>query len=361
MNNMNNKKRIAFVICSMEGGGAQRVITILSRFFAQKGYIVSIIATSTEQLDYVLDPKVRFICISTKSRLTGLKQIERFCRLYKELKKENNDCVIAFLATSAIYVGACKLLGIKGKFIVSERMDPNQDPSSKILRKLRDFAYSQANWLVCQTEDAKKSFSKHIQEMSVIIQNPINDNLPKPHFGVREKRIVTAARLDKQKNVKMLVNAFSIFHKMSSDYILEIYGKGDLESDIANQIKTLGLEKSVFLKGFVSDIYKEMQKAAFFVLSSDYEGISNSMLEALCLGLPVVSTDHPIGGARMYIKNDWNGYLSPVGDAEKFAHNMIKMVQNHSNDIQMQINASAVKNQLTTSAICQEWEKLIEE
>lgn len=352
--------KIAFVIGTMQGGGAQRVVTVLSKYFADKGYSVSIITTSDAKLDYQLDSKVRFIPLVSKYNIPLIKQGCCLANLHKELKSSQYDYISAFLPMTCIYVAVCKMLGLRFKYIASERMDPAQDPASSMLRNLRDWAYSKADGLVFQTEDAKQYFSSKFNVHSKIIFNPINDKIPSVYQGEREKRIVTAVRLEKQKNIEMLIDAFKDFHQKHPEYTLEVYGKGTLEELLNSKIKEYHLEKSFFLKGFSKNVYEDMLKASFFVLPSNYEGVSNSMLEALCMGLPVVSTDHPIGGAKMFIKDGENGYLTPVGNAEMFCQAMEKVAELDADEYRKMSNsAAAVKEILLPLKVCQEWENFI--
>ena len=98
-----------------------------------------------------------------------------------------------------------------------------------------------------------------------------------------------------------------------------------------------------------------------FVSSSDFEGMSNSMLEAMAIGLPVVCTDCPIGGARMVIKNNINGILTPVGDDRIFADEIIGLLKNPEKAKRLGKQASELREQLNIKKIAKEWEKLFED
>ena len=88
-----------------------------------------------------------------------------------------------------------------------------------------------------------------------------------------------------------------------------------------------------------------------YVLSSDYEGISNSMLEAMALGLPVIATDCPIGGSRMYIRDGENGFLVPVGDAEALARAMGRLADEPALGEKFGREAVKLREGLTTAKI----------
>ena len=354
------KHKIAFLIGTMRCGGAQRVVSVLSKYFVNYGWDVSVVTTSDSIVDYSLEDEVQILALSDKLDGKLFRRIRTILEVRKALKKQKYQYVVAFLPMTCIYVAICKALGGKFKYIASERMDPYQDPDSKALRQLRNWAYSKADGMVFQTKNAQMYFSKKIQKKSCIIFNPVNEKIPSQYYGKREKRIVSAIRLEKQKNIPMLIDAFARFHTLHPEYNLEIYGKGSMQNELQNKIEEKGLSQSFFLKGFCADVYKKMERAEFFVLPSDYEGVSNSMLEALCMGLPVVSTNHPIGGAQMFIHNNKNGYLTPVRDSEAFFFAMDKMAKLSGEDYQKFSDAAyEVRNQLHPDAICKQWEEFI--
>ncbi len=205
---------------------------------------------------------------------------------------------------------------VKNRIVFSERNNPRKVPIGWHQQALRNFAFRFADALVFQTEDARSYFPESVQKRGVIIPNPINGKLPPPIEGEREKTIVTACRLHPQKNLPMMINAFSMLADEFPEYKLVIYGQGVLEDELRAQIKALNLENRILLPGFASNILEKVAPCSMYVSSSDFEGISNSMLEALGMGLPAVVTDCPVGGARMVINSGENGILVPVGDTK---------------------------------------------
>lgn len=104
-------------------------------------------------------------------------------------------------------------------------------------------------------------------------------------------------------------------------------------------------------RGFSSHVLADIRTAAMYVLSSDYEGISNSMLEAMALGLPVIATDCPIGGSRMYIRDGVNGLLVPVGDEEALARAMGRLADEPAFGESLGREAVKLRGELTTAKI----------
>ncbi|MDD6628232.1 MAG: glycosyltransferase [Lachnospiraceae bacterium] len=315
--------RIVFVIPDMPGGGTERVVAYLANEYCNRGIPVTILLFAGQETAYPLDERIEVISVGVPSGGSIRTRIERLRRM-RQFYRDNEKCQIwAFSVMGAVF-SAIAAIGQKHFFLVSERNDPNQY-DHKLIRNL---AYRFADVIVCQTPDAVKSFPKGIRRKSMVIPNPIVVEGITPYEGVREKRIVTVGRLNPQKNHCLLIKAFSVFVKKHEDYVLELYGKGELEAELKRYAEELGISDKVILKGFSDHVKEEINRAAMFVLSSDYEGISNSMTEALALGVPTISTDCPIGGSGMFIRDHSNGLLVPVGDDAALAAAMCEIAEN---------------------------------
>lgn len=195
-----------------------------------------------------------------------------------------------------------------------------------------------------------KSFPTGIRKKSVVIPNPLEPK-EEPYAGAREKRIVAVGRLNAQKNHKLLLCAFAAFAKEHSGYVLELYGQGEQEAELRALAGKLEIDGSVIFKGFSAHVLSDIRTASMYVLSSDYEGISNSMLEAMALGLPVIATDCPIGGSRMYIRDGVNGLLVPVGDAGALAGAMGKLADDPAIGERLGAEAVKLREELAVSKI----------
>mgnify|MGYP005993639819 CR=1 FL=1 len=349
---------IYFITGFMSNGGAERVISILSNAFVNNGYKVTVLAILGDDKDYYLDERVNYLPLECSNENKFQRVLSRLHFIRKNINKSENKVVISFMAQINVYAIVANLFN-RVNLVVSERNDPYQDPPSKMLRKLRDFLYNFVDQIVFQTPDAQKYFSEKIQRKSVLIANPISNEIPKPFRGERKKVIVTAARLDEQKNLKLLIDAFNLIRKEYSEYKLQIFGEGPLEKELKSYTVKLGLEKYVIFSGYSKQLHKDIIDASIFVLSSNYEGISNSLIEALALGIPVISTDHPIGGARMYIKSGYNGMLTPVGDTEALYKSLKNYIENPYIAEEYGKNATKIRSDLEVNKIIKEWESLL--
>jgi GalNAc-alpha-(1->4)-GalNAc-alpha-(1->3)-diNAcBac-PP-undecaprenol alpha-1,4-N-acetyl-D-galactosaminyltransferase len=349
---------IVFTISQLSGGGAERVVSLLSGCFVEKGNTVTIITFLDKERVYPLNEKVRLEELKCSSeRFIGT--ISQIRALRKKIKNIRPDVIISFLPVVNMITLVADL-GLNSKVIVSERNDPYQNPRKKVVRVMRDFLYHLSDGFVFQTMDARDYFGKYAIERGTVIANPLTGTLPEPYKGIRKKKFVTAVRLDPQKNLEMLIDAFSRFEKLYPDYTLEIYGEGSQRSYLENKCKEMNVENKVVLKGFSKNLHENILDASAFIMSSNYEGMSNSLLEALALGVPVISTDHPIGGARMFIKNGNNGILTKVGDTDEMFNALLFAANNPEKMQAMADEAIRIRQQISVEKIVSQWMSYIE-
>lgn len=349
-------KEILVVTIHLSNGGAERVLSELISEWVRTDNKVSIVQMRPETYEdsYNLPAEVEIINMKNHTENRFMRRIYNILELCSILKDRKNTIAVAFVNPAILILAACSLF-VNNKIIFSERCDPNNSPPKKSQRKVRDWVYNLADACVFQTEDAKNHFSKRVQKRGTVICNPMNPELPQMYEGERKKTVVAACQLSKQKNIPMMIQAFVKFNKEYPDYVLEIYGRGNEEEMLRNMIKELGMTDKIFLCGFAENIYEKMLNCAMYVSSSDYEGISNSMLEALGMGIPTISTDCPIGGARMMINDGENGVLVPVGDSEALYEAMKKIVENPKFAEKISRNAYKLREELQISHVAEKW------
>lgn len=303
-------------------GGAERQIILLSNQLAQRGHDVTLCVLAEHNSPYKIDESVKIVDVSNAENYINssvgkiFKRLFTFRRIVKQVKP---DAIINYNLQSAYF---CLTLSRKqrGKVIYSERGDPYDAEYSGLLGKIRDYTVKRMDGLVFQSEGARDFFPNVVKQKSIVIHNSVNvpqDKYPIPAH--REKRIVNVGRLHPQKNQKLLIDAFAKISKSFSDYLLEIYGDGDLHDELTGQIERLGLSEQVNIIPSRKDLWDCIHNASLFVLSSDFEGMPNALMEAMALGLPCVSTDCRPGGARTLVEDGKNGFIVPVRDVEALA------------------------------------------
>lgn len=353
------KKNIHFIMPSMEGGGAERVVSVLASYFYKSGRDVTIHLFNRDAIEYEIPQGITIDRETLCKKQNLAKKWHRFFHIRKLMIKYPNDVFISFFSMFNLYTLAAGI-GLQTDIIVSERLDPRKSiPNKKFLFWLRNKLYARAKQIVFQTPDAKDFFPKNIREKGVVIANPLKEGLPERFIGERRHEVVTFARLEPQKNYPLLLDAFEQFSQRHPDYILKIYGKGTMEEKLKDIVRKKGMEEKVQFNGFVKNLHETIRGAMMFVLPSDYEGLSNSMLEALAIGLPCVCTDCPPGGAKMFIKSGENGILVPVRDSAVMCEAMCWIAEQEGFRNRLSINAEKLRFELTTESICAKWNELM--
>ncbi len=405
-------KKVCFIQHNLGGGGAERRVATLSNYFVSLGYSVDIGLFGKPVVAYDLDPKVKltYIC---RDNFEYRSKIEKFFykikitlqnsffvfpifvferilkffhikdsgafseKIKNHLKKRNNyilpfkryvknryDSVFVTMMIGT-YISIMDIIENdynKGKitnpYIVMDCSDPKRNADDKMNIK-RNYYYSTVSKSVVQTQGAFNYFPKQVQDNMVIIPNPVRDDLPEPYVGIRKKTVVNYCRLTAQKNLPLLISAFSKFHTTHSDYSLEIYGEGNIKEELEQLIESLNIGHCAKIHSFDKNIHEKIKDAGMYVSTSDWEGFPNSVLEALSVGLPVISTDCDFGPADL-IENNVNGILVPVNDVDALYEAMCKIADDSEFSERISLEARKTKDKYSADKIGNIWLELIE-
>lgn len=346
-------KKITFIIGSLRRGGAERVISILANDYISRGWEVDVILLLFNEVNYEINSKVNIIDFTFGDN-SRLKRLPSWILNLRKYAKENNPDVVVSFAARINIITLISCLGLNKKVFISERNDPMNDGRSKFVVLLTRFLYPISKGIVFQTEYAKSKFPNYSN--SVIISNPIS--IPDISRKKINTKIVNVGRLTEQKNQILLIEAFASISKKYPDFILEIYGEGELKDNLERLIKDLNLIDKVLLKGNVSDIHNQISDAMLFVLSSNYEGLSNALLEALMLGIPCISTN--CSGIDQYIKSGENGLLVPINDKIKLIKAMEKMILDDELREKCSINGINMSREFSLDTVLNKWHEFLE-
>lgn len=352
---MENKKNIIFITISMSGGGTERVIALLADWYINNGFKVSILMIGGNKVEYALDERIDIRSISSATGGKIVERIKRIIKLRKEIIKKKSY-VIAMGSVAAIFT-LIAAIGTGAYVIISERNDPNQlnhRPIHFYEKIVRNILYIKADKIVFQTEMAKKCFPYKIKKKSKIILNPLRLSIIDNDY-VRESRVITAGRLTRQKNHLLLIEAFLEFHKTHPKFSLHIFGKGEMENDLNKYIKENNAEQFIILEGFTDCLNVEFNRSAMYISSSDWEGISNSLAEAIASGVPTIATDCPMGGSATLIDNMVNGILVPVEDKRALIEAMKMIADDKELAEKLSKNGIKLIDRLNIDRIAREW------
>lgn len=352
------KKEIVFISNFLGNGGAARVMSVLAESFYAQGYPVTVCSFPAGGVEYELSEGIRRVRFRYTTERPMAKRFQRISLIRREMKKHKGATVIAFEYFINMQT-ILALVGMKNRLIVSERNDPAREGGGFPNRIIRNFLYRFCDVLVCQTPDAKDYFPTYIRKHTSVIVNPIKDDLPDPTNSQRMPQVVNFCRLQSQKNIPLLIDAFSDFRKSHPEYTLTIYGDGAAENEIRQYMLSQQMEDCVTIHKGVPDVHQRILNAAMFVSSSDYEGLSNSMIEAMAIGLPTICTDCPVGGAHMMIRDGVNGLLTPVGDRKALADAMCRIAEDPGLAAQLSENGRKIRGELSSGAISRQWEALL--
>jgi glycosyltransferase involved in cell wall biosynthesis len=344
--------RILFVTSTLSSGGSERVMSLLANQFAHKNYDVEIICLNKHIVFYPIAEQVKLIFV--EDEISSKSIIKKILWLRAHVKEASPNVVIPFM-TDVYCVTLLSLIGLRIPVISSERIDPRySDPLRKIMRKI---FIPFTTHLVVQTESIKSYYPKWIRRKTSVIFNPVTEKVFTLDDQEKKDTIVSVGRLAKQKNHKMLITAFSKICKDFPSYKMIIWGEGPLRNELETYISTLGLQNRILLPGRSEDVINEMNHSKLFCLTSDGEGMSNAMIEAICLGLPVITTN--VSGAGELIRNGVNGYVIERGNEDKFASAMTKLLSNETLMNSMSQENKKLVNHFVAKNIVDRWDVLI--
>ncbi len=349
-------KKIIFVCQKVTYDGASKMLNWTVNKLAEiPGNNVSLYTFYYSKTNYCFDENVKW---HQKIR----EKNERWKIIFdlrSYLKREKPDMVVSFLYDAGVY-SLLATIGLQIPVIVCERTDPN---ANKLLNiKFAQAMYRMASGAVFQLPAAQQYFKNIIKKKTCVIPNPVFDtgytvSLP---FEQRRDVISYVGRISNfQKRLDLLISAFSIYAQKNKTVKLELYGDGEDMEAIKRQIEALNMQERIVVKGSVSNPMQYVSTSKCYILSSDFEGIPNSLLEAMSVGVPVISTDTSPGGARFLISNNQNGLLVKCGDINMLADKMDYLFNNPQKADDMGKNAKQVLERFKEDNIAKMWDSYL--
>lgn len=347
-------RKIIISCATLAQGGASRVVANLSKPFTDEFDSVTIILWVKKPIFYThTDPRVTILFL--EDVVGSRNDIKKMLWFRKYVKQNKPDMILSFLEPFNIRV-LLSTIGLGINTIVAERNDPRMVNGSRLMDWFEKTVYKLADAILVQTQTVKEFFTGSLESKVSIIYNPVNiepEMVGKALRTEKKKRIVSAARLTPQKHLKDLINAFALFVKTHNDYSLTLYGEGPQEAELKMLVNTLGISNCVEFPGPSKTIHDDILNADMFALVSDREGMSNSMIEAMCLGLPCICTK--VSGAIDLIKNRENGLLINVGDVNSLVDCMTFIADNPTEAETIGTNAANLYSILNKDIIYKQW------
>lgn len=353
-------KRIILFISSLQKGGSERVMVNLAEYFREQKYDVILVTQYQREKEYCISPKIRRVYSEPDASMLEGGRIRNFCVRFRTLRRlwktYRPDVILSFLGKNNLMaVAAAAFLPIK--VAVSVRGEPTMEYQGKFMQFIAKTVFRFADGVILQTEQAGQFFPRAVRRKSVILPNPLNPQFTERKVCAdREDLIVAAGRLDENKNHAMLIHAFGRIAEEYPTVKLVIYGEGELRTKLEMLIAEKGLTDRISMPGNVNDIADRIGRARIFTLTSNTEGMPNSIMEAMTLGIPVIATDCPCGGPATLIEHGVNGLLVPVGDAFALADAFRRIFEDREFEQKLRENARRITETLAPEQVNKKWE-----
>lgn len=387
------KKTLLFVIPTLVGGGAEKNLANLSMYLYDY-YNIHILVFSDTKIKYTFKGTLHFFNRKpTKNILKRIYNYIDFLAKIRKLKKEINvDCSISYLPNADVVnvlssIGEKKIISIRNNLSSAEYM-------KGLLKVFHHYAVKKVDFIVSITKGVEqdtivnykisKDKIKTIYNPSITIDFSSENNFDTNDY---KNYIISVGRLTHQKGQWHLIRAFKIIHNKFPNLKLIIIGTGPLKDYLNELIKEMKLEDCILLKGFVTNPYDYIRNAELFVFPSLYEGLGNSLLEAMKLSVPIISSDCDYGPREIldpksnFMKRTINdieynaecGVLIPVCDGKHYgaydeltneelliAEAVIGTLKNTELKKRLIQNSKGRISDFSLNSIGEEWIKIIE-
>ena len=358
-----DKKVIGFLIGSLSKGGAERVIVNLAEYFTSIGYKSYIITKHIAENEYTISKDITRLNgdiegdeISSNRVINFFRRVRKLRRIWIDIKA---DIVLSLIGKNN-HMNILSTRGLKTKVAVSVAGEPRMEYPGKYML-LANLLFPKADGIMLQTEESAKSFARKVRKKAIILKSPLNEEfvIDNPSLD-RKKEIVSVGRLDDNKNQIMLIKAFLQIAENHKDWNCILYGDGESRSKIYNYIEEQSIGNRVILKGAVDNVSQHISSASIFVLTSKSEGYPNALVEAMALGIAVISTDCPSGGPAELISNEVNGILVGVDDEQGLRDAIVKLIVDEKMRKKLGANAYESAKVYYPKTVLNEWRVFLE-
>jgi len=359
------QKNILFVIPTMQQGGAERVVSIMANYWAQKGYGISVISFDDQASYYPLLPTVKYYNLNSTTNGFGplnfvVNNIKRTFNYLRLAKKIGPDVVVSFTDNANVY---CVLYNFfaRRKLVITQRNNPDYITLPSVIKKLPRLIYKYADVMVLQCEATKAIYERQrvkLPPKTEVIYNMIKTDYQEPSANEKRENIVLAVgRIEnRQKQFDRLVEMFAATG--NSIWQLHIAGDGPNLPDLKARVMKAGLQDRVILHGSIKNIMPFYSKAKIFALTSLFEGQPNALIEAMVNGCACISYDCPTGPAEI-IDNSVNGILVKLNDEPEFMKQLAGMMNDEAAIKKFSAEAVKVKSIFDETRIMTQWENII--
>lgn len=344
--------KIAILLPDLRGGGVERIRLVLADQFVRAGHEVEFVLLQARGA-LLAEAEARF---SVRS-LGCARMRQAPLRLARYLRERRPNALLAAMwPLTGIAVLAARLSGYRGRLVASEHVDFRTTPSLKtyerqVLKRFGRRIYAPYHRVVAVSEGVAESLGAVAglpRDRITVVHNPVRPMVPEAitekdrhaldGWLAGETRLIAIGTLKRQKGFDVLIRALADLRRRRDARLL-ILGEGSLRGELEALARDLGVADSLWMPGFRPNPANFLQHAQVFVLSSNWEGFGNVIVEALAAGVSVVSTDCPSGPAEILAGGDY-GRLVPVGDATAIARAVEATLSDGWSDAQLKARAN---------------------
>ncbi|MDH2054438.1 glycosyltransferase family 4 protein [Achromobacter marplatensis] len=363
--------RVLLFIHSLHGGGAERVAADLSAHWAQMGREVMVVTQASADGDvYALHPNVRREVLHTAGEGGGLRgiwsNVQRVRALRRVIKAFRPDIVLGMMTTASV-LSVLASSGLGCRVIATEHTHPPSQTLSGLWLRLRRLTYPRAARVVALTRGTAEWIEQHVPGSRLaVIPNPVHWPLPRaeplltPVSGDGRKRLLAVGRLHADKGFDLLIQAFATLAPSHPDWDLVILGEGDERAALEAQVGKAGLASRISMPGRAGNVGDWYDSADLYVLTSRFEGLSNTLLESMASGLAAVSFDCDTG-PREIVREGIDGVLvRPNGDVPALCKALADVMGNDAARQRMAQAATDVRDRFSATRVLQQWQELFD-
>ena len=364
------KKKYLFVVPSLSKGGAERVVSILASELVKQNREAVVVTHFRADKEYPVNNDVKVVCLSNlneaeyRKKMSTAYLVKLAGMLRREIIQQEPDYILPFLWTTCVRTDLA-LMGssLKGRVIQTVRNNPEVFPKNAMMKKYRNNLVRKSRLTIVQNNQQKQYFPETQWNKIKVLPNPVSSALSQIERREDESqfKIVGVGRLEAQKNFDLLIDAVADVSEKYGNVKLDIYGEGSMKDHLQEHIDCINLGQKITLKGRSSDYSEIYGTASAFVLSSDFEGMPNTLLEAMAVGLPCISTDCPTGPSDI-IESGKNGILVPMGDRNRLSQEIENLIQQNEMRIDLsKADKQTILTRYTPEKITQKFISICEE
>ena len=355
--------RMTFITHDLGCGGAERVLSVVANYWAERGHAVTIITTSSAVASFPLHPGIRHTGLglagaSGNMRRAVVANLRRWAALRRAVVESRPHVVISFSFQSNVLT-VLATRGLEMPVVICEHTDVRRFRAGAMWRTLQLMTYPLADAVTCLTPNILDDLRPLVGDRGYLLPNPIA--LPPDQASVPElptgKLLLAMGRLHPVKGFDSLLRAFAPLSRRHDDWHLLILGEGRERTRLQQLLATLGLEGRATLYGHVRDPFPILRRAELFALSSSREGFPMAMCEAMASGVPVVSFDC-WSGSNYIIRHGYDGWLVPPGDEQALSRSLERLMMDDDERRRLGAHARAVVDRFSLEVVLGLWNQM---